>query len=156
MFLDEIGELPLRRCSRSCCACSSAREVRRVGGDAAARRSTCASIAATNRDLRARSTRGTFREDLYSASRSSRVRVPPLRERPEDIPLLVEHVRCARSSRATPRAPLAPATLRQLRAHAWPGNVRELRNDVERRAVIDDIPFATPARARARRGRSSK
>ena len=74
-----------------------------------------------------------------------RLRVPPLRERPDDIPLLVEHflARCAKPGDAA-RADLGE-TLRSFVAHPWPGNVRELRNAVERLAVIDDIPFATPA-----------
>ena len=101
-------------------------------------------VAATNRDLREEVNRGSFRQDLYFRLEVMRLRVPPLRERPDDIPVLVEHFR----SIAKPgdgAAPFSEETLRNFVAHPWPGNVRELRNAVERLTVLDDVPFATPA-----------
>ena len=90
-----------------------------------------------------RSNRGSFRQDLYFRLEVMRLRVPPLRERPEDIPVLVEHFRSlAKPGDAAP--PFSEETLRSFVAHPWPGNVRELRNAVERLAVLNDVPFATP------------
>ncbi|MBI4575319.1 MAG: sigma-54-dependent Fis family transcriptional regulator, partial [Planctomycetes bacterium] len=90
-------------------------------------------VAATHRDL-ARSVReGGFREDLYYRLNVVPVRLPPLRERPGDIPLLAEHLleRCC-EAQGLPRRPLTPAALRVLTAYRWPGNVRELENTLHR------------------------
>src|SRR5947208_3138024 len=80
--------------------------------------------AATNRDLREEVNRGTFRQDLYFRLEVVRLRVPPLRERPDDIPVLVEHFRSlAKPGDAAP--PFSEETMRSFAAHPWPGNVRE-------------------------------
>jgi DNA-binding NtrC family response regulator len=119
-----------------------AREVRRIGSTQP-RKINVRVVAATNRDLREEVNRATFRQDLYFRLEVMRLRVPPLRERPEDIPVLVEHFRSfAKPGDAAP--PFSEETLRSFVAHPWPGNVRELRNAVERLAVLDDVPFATP------------
>ena len=107
-------------------------------------RSTCASSPRRNRDLREEVNRGTFRQDLYFRLAVVRLRVPPLRERPDDIPLLVEHFARWRS-RGDAAPPFSDETLRSFVAHRWPGNVRELRNAVERLTVIDDVPFTAHA-----------
>jgi len=89
-------------------------------------------VAATNRDLRQEVAAGRFRKDLFYRIHGVRVVIPPLRERPEDVPLLVEHF-----SRAlpTPRR-FSPAAMKALAAHDWPGNVRELHYAVERAGLL--------------------
>ncbi|MGM0574357.1 MAG: sigma 54-interacting transcriptional regulator [Myxococcota bacterium] len=89
-------------------------------------------VAATNRDLREEVAEGRFREDLYYRIQTVTLGLPPLRERPEDIPLLVEHfARQVVEERGGERARFGPAVMERLKGHAWPGNVRELRNVVE-------------------------
>jgi DNA-binding NtrC family response regulator len=142
VFLDEIGELPLPLQAKLL-RVLEAREVRRIGS-AQPRKINVRVIAATNRDLREEVNRGSFRQDLYFRLEVMRLRVPPLRERPDDIPVLVEHFRTlAKPGAAAP--PLSEETLRNFVAHPWPGNVRELRNAVERLTVLDDMPFSTSA-----------
>jgi len=111
-------------------------------------------VAATNRDLRAMVNAGSFRADLYYRLAVVRIRLPALRERPEDIPGLVEHFLDALRAPAEARARLsAPQFVASLSRAAWPGNVRELRNALERCLVLDRIAFeperevgpATPA-----------
>ena len=150
LFLDEIGELPLPL-QPKLLRVLEAREVRRIGS-AQPRKVNVRVIAATNRDLREEVNRGSFRQDLYFRLEVMRLRVPPLRERPDDIPVLVEHFRTlAKPGDAAP--PFSEETLRSFVAHPWPGNVRELRNAVERLTVLDDVPFATPGAAGNRRRR---
>ncbi|HMF43807.1 MAG TPA: sigma 54-interacting transcriptional regulator [Polyangia bacterium] len=142
LFLDEIGELPLPL-QPKLLRVLEARTVTRIGS-AQARKINVRVIAATNRDLREEVNRGTFRQDLYFRLEVVRLRVPPLRERPDDIPVLVEHFRSlAKPGDAAP--PFSEETMRSFVAHPWPGNVRELRNAVERLAVLNDVPFATPS-----------
>ena len=142
LFLDEIGELPLPL-QPKLLRVLEAREVRRIGS-AQARKVNVRVVAATNRDLREEVNRGTFRQDLYFRLEVMRLRVPPLRERPDDIPVLVEHFRSlAKPSDAA--APFSDETMRNFVAHPWPGNVRELRNAVERLTVLDDVPFTASA-----------
>jgi DNA-binding NtrC family response regulator len=144
LFLDEIGELPLQL-QPKLLRVLEAREVRRIGS-AQPRKINVRVIAATNRDLREEVNRGTFRQDLYFRLEVMRLRVPPLRERPDDIPVLAEHFRTlAKPGDAAP--PFSDETLRNFVAHPWPGNVRELRNAVERLTVLDDMPFTTPTAA---------
>jgi DNA-binding NtrC family response regulator len=141
LFLDEIGELPLPL-QPKLLRVLEAREVRRIGSTQP-RKINVRVIAATNRDLREEVNRGTFRQDLYFRLEVMRLRVPPLRERPDDIPVLVEHFR----SLAKPgdaAAPFSDETMRSFVAHPWPGNVRELRNAVERLTVLNDVPFTAP------------
>src|SRR6478752_530385 len=138
LFLDEIGELPLPL-QPKLLRVLEARELRRIGA-AQPRKIDVRVIAATNRDLREEVNRGTFRQDLYFRLEVMRLRVPPLRERPDDIPVLVEHFRSlAKPGAAAP--PFSEETMRSFVAHPWPGNVRELRNAVERLTVLDDVPF---------------
>jgi transcriptional regulator with GAF, ATPase, and Fis domain len=94
-------------------------------------------IAASNRDLRQMVAEGKFQEDLYYRLNVIPIHIPPLRERREDIPLLVEHFVAKHASRAGKRIDgLAPGVMEQLQAADWPGNVRELENTVERAVVL--------------------
>jgi DNA-binding NtrC family response regulator len=123
LFLDEIGELPLDLQPRLLRALES-RSVRRVGGRYE-RRVDVRVIASTHRDLRADVAAGTFREDLYFRVAVAVVRVPPLRERVEDLPQIVSSLL---ADLGRPNLRVADATLAKLWAHPWPGNVRELKN----------------------------
>jgi transcriptional regulator with GAF, ATPase, and Fis domain len=127
LFLDEIGELPLELQPKLLRALE-AREVRRVGTNRA-KRVDVRVIAATNRDLEPEVNRDRFREDLYYRLAKLTVRVPPLRDRLDDIPLLVQ---------AFATHPFPEDALVDLRLHDWPGNVRELRNYVERSLVLGE------------------
>jgi transcriptional regulator with PAS, ATPase and Fis domain len=94
-------------------------------------------IAATNRDLRQMVESGRFREDLYYRVNVINIRVPPLRERREDIPLLVEHfLEKYRSREAEIRKVVTPGAMDALMAYNWPGNVRQLENEVQRALVL--------------------
>ena len=94
-------------------------------------------IAATHKDLKAMVGRREFRQDLYYRVNVLRVVVPPLRDRLEDLPLLVDHfLRRASQQRGGPLQKLAPETLAALQRHDWPGNVRELQNEIERLVVL--------------------
>jgi two-component system, NtrC family, response regulator GlrR len=125
VFLDEIGDLSpsgqamLLRFLQE-------REVRPIGARRA-HRVDVRVIAATNKDLVRAIARGEFRADLYDRLREVVVEVPPLRERPEDIPLLTEHfLEVASARHGRPRPALAAEARRSLQHHSWPGNVREL------------------------------
>ncbi len=134
LFLDEIGELP-RDLQPKLLRALERHEVRPLG---AARPVPVdlRVISATNRDLRLDVNRGLFREDLYYRLHVVPVRIPPLRERLEDIPLLAEHFRrqFTRDSEGT----LPEELIRDFLAHDWPGNVRELRNRVEYAIALPD------------------
>ncbi len=132
LFLDEIGELPLELQPKLLRALER-KEIRRVGG-AAMKKVNIRVVAATNRDLAVEVNRGRFREDLYYRLAVAHVAVPPLRERREDIPLLVEHI-VASLPGGRERAPRAE-TIELMQRHEWPGNVRELRNLVERAVLF--------------------
>jgi DNA-binding NtrC family response regulator len=139
LFLDEIGELPLLL-QPKLLRVLEAREVRRIGA-AQARKVNVRVIAATNRDLREEVNRAAFRQDLYFRLEVMRLRVPPLRERPEDIPVLVEHFRRLACPKDKDDAPgVSEEALKSFVAHPWPGNVRELRNAVERLVVLQELP----------------
>ncbi len=106
-------------------------------GDTQPRRVDVRIVAATNRDLRRMVDRGEFREDLYYRVNVINLVVPPLRERREDIPLLVQHflAQAARGRGGKPKR-LSTACLDRFMVHAWPGNVRELENEIERLVVL--------------------
>jgi two-component system response regulator AtoC len=130
LFIDEIGELPLGIQAKVLRALQSG-EVQQVGG----RPETVdvRLVVATNRDLAAEARAGRFREDLFYRLNVVPIRVPPLRERPEDVAPLVEaFVRSYAQRYGMGEVTIEPALIDALRAHAWPGNVRELENTVAR------------------------
>ncbi len=137
LFLDEIAELPLALQVKLLRTIEDG-EIRRVG-DNQTRTVDVRLVAATGVDLQQAVERGRFREDLFYRLNVIHVRVPPLRERREDIPLLLEHF-VARHARQHGKvvAGADPDTLRLLMAYGWPGNVRELENVVERAVLLCD------------------
>lgn len=134
LFLDEIGELPLDLQPKLLRALER-REVRRVGSNVA-RRADVRIVAATNRSLSREVERGKFREDLYYRLAVILVSLPPLRERPEDIPMLVRLFEGDLAGRMTPPRSLPESAVVAFAARSWPGNVRELRNAVARALSI--------------------
>jgi DNA-binding NtrC family response regulator len=135
IFLDEIGELPLDLQPKLLRALES-RQVRRVGS-AQHREVNFRVVAATNRDLRQEVNAGRFRADLYYRLGVVRIRIPPLRERPEDIPLLAQHILDRVDAPDEDKAPFhAPEFMARLASAAWIGNVRELRNYIEQCVVL--------------------
>ena len=141
LFLDEVGELPLELQPKLLRALE-AREVRRVG-QTKMKHIDVRVIAATNRDLEREVNRGRFREDLYYRLAKMSVRVPPLRDRTDDIPLLIRSFLGTIAGRDGSRthSPLfSPAIVEEMQRYDWPGNVRELKNYIERSVVLDDVP----------------
>jgi len=136
LFLDEIGDLPLPLQAKLLRALESG-AVRPVGG-AAERKVDVRIVAATHHDLAKAVQEKRFREDLYYRLHVIPVRLPPLRARREDVPLLVEHFvrRFAERHPDQPRREISPEAMRRLMDHPWPGNVRELENAVERLLVL--------------------
>jgi two-component system, NtrC family, response regulator GlrR len=133
VFLDEIGELAADL-QPKLLRVLEAREVRRVGASVA-QPIDVRVVAATNRDLRAEVNAGRFRSDLYFRLAVLKIALPPLRERPEDIPVLVEKL-LERLGHALDPELMSPEFVRELGRAAWPGNVRELRNHLERCLVL--------------------
>ncbi len=131
LFLDEIGELPPELQPKLLRALEKG-EFKPVG-DNTRRVADVRVIAATNRQLDREVEAGTFREDLYYRLAVIKVRLPALRQRPEDIPLLVEHFLGAAGQSDVQ---VGYETMRRLQAHPWPGNVRELKNYVARAVVL--------------------
>jgi len=135
LLLDEIGEIPLSTQVRLLRVLESG-ELQRVGGSETLRVDVRV-VAATNRDLRAEVKAGRFREDLFYRLNVFHIPVPPLRERREDIPLLVEHFIEKYARRyGRPAEELAPEAMALLVAHQWPGNVRELEHTIERAVLL--------------------
>ena len=146
IFLDEIGELPIEL-QPNLLGALERKRFRRVGGatdiDVDVR-----VVAATNRDLREEVNQGRFRLDLYYRLAVVRLDVPPLRERPDDIELLVEHF-VRELGHEEPLSELLPqGFMERMQMHRWPGNVRELRNVVEATLAMGELPpldqFGTP------------
>jgi two-component system, NtrC family, response regulator len=154
LLLDEIGEISMATQVRLLRVLENA-ELQRVGGRETIRVDVRV-VAATNRDLRAEVRAGNFREDLFYRLNVFHIPVPPLRDRHEDIPLLVEHFvekyarRYGRSARK-----VSAAVQSRLQAHLWPGNVRELEHTIERAVIlcrgdiIEDVQLPEPAIAEA-------
>ncbi|HTW65887.1 MAG TPA: sigma 54-interacting transcriptional regulator [Bryobacteraceae bacterium] len=135
LFLDEVGEL-LPETQIALLRVLQEREFERVGGSKPIR-ADVRLIAATNRDLQAAIDAGTFRSDLYYRLNVFPIEMPPLRQRSEDIPVLVEYFidRFARKSGKEIRG-INRATLERLQSYDWPGNVRELQNVIERSIIV--------------------
>ena len=130
LFIDEIGDLPLAIQAKILRALQSG-EVQQVGGRT--EHVDVRLIAATNRDLAAEAKAGRFREDLFYRLNVVPIRVPPLRERPEDIePLVVNFVHTYTERYGMGSVDVEPALVQAMKAHPWPGNVRELENTVAR------------------------
>ena len=156
IFLDEIGDMPASLQAKLLRFLEE-KAFRRVGGTKDIRVDVRI-IAATNRHLRTLVADGRFREDLFYRLNVFPVTLPPLRERPEDIPLLAEHfIRQYNREFRKEVTGIEPAALAAIRAYRWPGNVREVRNVIERvmlllagsRLTLDDLPseLKTPAPA---------
>src|SRR5467141_3988097 len=144
LFLDEVGEMTAAVQAKFLRVLQE-REFQRLGGTRA-QKANVRVIAATNRDLHAALGRGEFREDLYYRLHVFAIGLPPLRERPEDIPALVEHFITALGPAVLgrPAAGITREAHERLLAHSWPGNVRELRNAVERALILSDGEMITP------------
>ena len=156
IFLDEVGELPLPAQARLLRVLQEG-EVDKVGATAPVHVDVRV-VAATRADLEARAREGSFREDLWFRLHVVPLRIPPLRERIGDVPLLLEHFLVAAASkhgRTLPR--IEPAALDRLERYDWPGNVRELENLVERLVVlgreetIREVDLPTPIRTEGTR-----
>jgi two-component system response regulator HydG len=142
IFLDEIGELPMSLQAKLLRAVELG-EVQRVGS-LEARRADVFAVAATNRDLRAESSIGKFRSDLYFRLSMIELHIPPLRDRRDDIPYLTAaFVREFANKLNRPIKGITPAAERLLHQAPWPGNVRELRNVIERACILSDSRIVT-------------
>jgi len=157
IFLDEIGEMPLSLQSKLLRVLETG-EMRRVGGTGTLRVNVRV-IAASNKELEKVITQGGFREDLYYRLNVISVNLPPLKERIEDIPLLVQRFINTSCKRAGKKAmKVQPRTMEVLLSYPWPGNVRELENALERAVVlaqgdeirVEDLPPAIRVIARPR------
>ena len=152
LLLDEVGELPLQL-QPALLRVLSQGEVRRVG-DSRSTRVDVRVLAATNRDLSAQVAAGKFREDLYYRLNVVGVKLPPLRERVEEIAPLSQLFLERHAARMNlPRRQLSPRALELIERYRWPGNVRELENALERALVLSDEdeipPDALPEAVRA-------
>ncbi|MBI2346208.1 MAG: sigma 54-interacting transcriptional regulator [Deltaproteobacteria bacterium] len=133
LFLDEIGEMSIELQTRLLRVLET-RTVRRVGGTAEIN-VDCRLVAATHQELRALVTEGRFREDLYYRLYVVPIVIPPLKERSEDVELMIDHYLQALAPKGQ-RAVCSPAAREALRRYRWPGNVRELRNTLQRALLL--------------------
>jgi formate hydrogenlyase transcriptional activator len=137
IFLDEVGELPAEM-QIALLRVLQEREFQRVGGNASFKTDVRV-VAATNRDLQAAIAEGRFREDLFYRLNVFPIEVPPLRERREDIPLLVEYFADRYGSKAGKKiTAITKRSMELLQSYGWPGNIRELQNVIERSVIISD------------------
>ena len=134
IFLDEVGELPLSAQAKILRVLQQ-REFERVGGTETLR-TDARVISATHRDLPKEVTAGRFREDLFYRLNVARIVIPPLRDRPEDIPLLADHIlKRVERRHGWGELSLSPEALATIRERPWPGNVRQLENALARAAI---------------------
>jgi formate hydrogenlyase transcriptional activator len=142
LFMDEIGELPLDA-QAALLRVIEEHEFVRVGGERVIH-TDVRLIAATNRDLGAEVERGRFREDLFYRVNVFPLRLPALRERPEDIPLLVRYfLDHFQRVLAKPFTDVTRESMKAMKAYRWPGNIRELRNVIERACVLATGPIVS-------------
>jgi two-component system nitrogen regulation response regulator NtrX len=147
LFLDEVGDLGAEAQAKLLRAIE-AREIERVGGGKPVRVDVRI-VSATNKDLQRAAAEGAFREDLFFRLNVIPIALPPLRERPDDVPALVHHfsvLHRARTGRSLPR--WSDEAVALLARHRWPGNVRELANIVERLAILHAGGEVTAAHVR--------
>jgi DNA-binding NtrC family response regulator len=144
LFLDEIGDINPKMQAQLLRVLQEG-EIRRVGGNEPVHVDVRV-VAATNRDLDEEVQRGRFREDLYFRINVVTIRLPPLRERPEDIPLLVDHFLSKYAQReGRAEAGVVDEAMELLRRYGWPGNVRELENVVERALALSTSGIILPS-----------
>jgi DNA-binding NtrC family response regulator len=144
IFLDEIGEMPIGVQGKLLRAIEE-KAVDRIGGRVPIPVDVRI-VAATNRDLQEAAEAGEFRRDLYFRLAVFPIRVPPLRERGEDVLLLARHFAAQLGRELRKReATLTEEAIARVRAHPWPGNVRELENAIERACILADSDALTPA-----------
>ena len=144
LFLDEIGELPTPLQAKLLRVLQDG-EIRRVG-DLATRRVDVRVVAATGRDLEGDVRAGRFREDLFYRLNVVSLRLPPLAERPEDVPPLIRTLLARHARRlGRPEPALDPEAVRALLEYPWPGNVRELENALEHAMVLAQAGTISPA-----------
>ncbi len=137
LFLDEIGELPLEMQGKFLRVLEE-RRFRRLGGKSEVEVDVRV-ICATNRDLKEEIKRGRFREDLYFRLHVFTIHLPPLKERREDVPLLVQHfIEKFNGETGKHVQGVSPGAMEILQSYGWPGNIRELRNTVERAMILTD------------------
>ncbi|MFT4721364.1 MAG: two-component system response regulator HydG [Candidatus Azotimanducaceae bacterium] len=143
LFLDEIGELPLEAQARLLRVLQEG-EIRKVGS-VETRNVSVRLIAATHRDLKRLTKTGEFREDLYYRLNVVKLSLPPLRERPADLPTLARyflHLNCAKLNKPCLR--FSEDTLQLIQDYAWPGNIRELKNAIERAVILCEGSIIEP------------
>jgi two-component system response regulator HydG len=143
LFLDEIGEMPVELQVKLLRALQQ-REIKPVGATER-RQINVRIIAATNRDLDAAIRTGAFRQDLYFRLNVVQIKLPPLRERKSDIPLLVASFLDKFTDAQGPPREIAEDAMRRLMGYDWPGNVRELENAVERSVALGSGPIVAVA-----------
>ena len=137
LFLDEIGDMPLMMQSKLLRVLETG-EVVRLGSNES-RQTDVRFVSATNRDLQAMMREGKFREDLYFRIKGAQIEVPPLRERREDVPMLVNHALGKFASQlGRPIPTITQPAMMRLVAYSWPGNVRELLNVVQKMLVMGE------------------
>jgi two-component system nitrogen regulation response regulator GlnG len=134
LFLDEIGDMPMEAQTRLLRVLQEG-EYSTIGGRTSIK-TDVRIVAATNKDLRQAIQQGLFREDLFFRLNVVPLRLPPLRERIEDIPDLVRHFFLLAEKEGLPRKQIDTPALERLKRHRWPGNVRELENLVRRFAAL--------------------
>jgi len=144
LFLDEVTEMPVSLQSKLLRVLQEG-EVRPIGATAE-KKVNVRIVAATNRNLEKEVAEGRFREDLYYRLKVFPIRVPPLRERREDIPLIAEHfLHRFATEFGKPSGGFSQQTMELLQSYDWPGNVRELQNEVQRLCIqVDSGGFVTP------------
>jgi DNA-binding NtrC family response regulator len=142
LFIDEIGDFELGLQAKLLRVLETL-TLTPVGGQED-RKVNVRVLAATSRDIRQMLEKGTFREDLYYRLNVVTINLPPLRQRPDDIPVLVEHFlkEISQNKHTAPRR-ISPEVMRRFEAYRWPGNVRELRNTLERMMVLADGDLLT-------------